>query len=110
MTNLLALREFKGTENTPFVNSLSVNSIAQNLAGRSIWIIIGDRDTRVGTNEAIEFARRTTKYSLESTKMSDVTLIVQPEKKGHTTPAGAPKKAAKWIELKLNTAAETTGE
>lgn len=34
-------------------------------------------------------------------KQADVTLIVQPEPKGHTTPAHSPALAAEWIAEKL---------
>lgn len=101
VTELIALREYDNIFNPDFVESLSIKSKAEQLIGRSLWLIIGDRDERVGTDYTIQFAQKVTKLSLEKTKDSDVTLIVQPESEGHTTPVHAPQKAALWILEKL---------
>jgi dienelactone hydrolase len=101
VTNLMALREFDGATNVKHVAGLSLHERAKQLAGRSLWLIIGDRDARVGTDDCIAFARRVTTLSLEASERADVTLIVQPEPKGHTSPEGAPEKAAAWILDKL---------
>lgn len=101
VTNLMALREFTGATNTEHVAALSLLADAEKLAGRSIWLIIGDRDERVSTDDAIAFARRVTTLSLEKTSAADVTLLVTTEPKGHTTPKGAPELAAAWISEKL---------
>ncbi len=101
VTELLALYEYKDITNHNFVLSLSMKAKADQLTGRSLWLIIGDRDERVGTDNTIEFAREVTSLSFEQSKNADVTLIVQPEPGGHTTPANAPEKAAKWILKKL---------
>lgn len=101
VTNLMALREFHGATNTAHVAGLSLLAGAEKFVGRSVWVIIGDRDDRVSTDEAITFARRATVISLEKTQAADVTLLVVPEPKGHTTPQGAPELAAAWIAEKL---------
>lgn len=101
VTALGTLREFHGAANTDHVEALSLLARAGALGGRSLWLIIGDRDERVGTDDAVAFARRVTKLSLAQGKTADVTLIVQPEPKGHTTPAGAPALAAAWIAERL---------
>lgn len=101
VTNLMALREFHDAKNTEHVASLSLLARAEGFAGRTLWLTIGDRDERVSTDDCIAFARRVTALSLSQKKPADVTLIVQPEPKGHTTPEGAPEKAAKWIMNKL---------
>ena len=103
VTNLKTLREFHGAENSDHIDSLSVNSLAEKLSGRSLWLVIGDRDERVGTDDTIEFARLTTAASLKKKQPADVTLLVLPEIKGHTTPAGSPAIAADWIQQRLNT-------
>jgi hypothetical protein len=101
VTALGTLREFHGTTNTDRVNALSLYGRAGELAGRSLWLVIGDRDERVGTDDAVAFARQVTALSLAPGKTADVTLVVQPEPKGHTTPAGSPELAAAWILEKL---------
>jgi dienelactone hydrolase len=101
VTNLMALREFGGAKNTEHVATLSLLANAEKFAGRAVWVIIGDRDDRVSTDDAIAFARRATTVSLEKTDVADVTLLVIPEPKGHTTPQGAPELAAAWIAEKL---------
>jgi len=101
VTNLAKLREYYGATNQYQIKTLSLYSKAEQLAGRSLWLIIGDRDQRVGTDDTIAFARRVSALSLDQSKPADVTLIVQPEPKGHTTPAGSPALAAKWIAEKL---------
>ncbi len=101
VTELKTLREFHGATNREHVDSLSLDAKAGQLVGRSLWLVIGDRDERVGTDDTIAFARRITTMSLAKSKPADVTLIVQPEPKGHTTPAGSPEMAAKWIMERL---------
>ena len=101
VTNLMALREFTGAKNTDHVAELSLLANAEKLAGRSLWVIIGDRDDRVSTDDAIAFARKVTNSSLEKTSASDVTLLVLPEPKGHTTPKGAPELAVAWMAERL---------
>lgn len=101
VTALGTLREFHGATNTDHVDELSLVARAGAMAGRSLWLVIGDRDERVGTDDAIAFARQVTKLSLAQAKPADVTLIVRPEPKGHTTPVGSPALAAAWIAAKL---------
>jgi dienelactone hydrolase len=101
VTNLMALREFGGAKNTEQVAALSLLAHAEKFAGRSLWVIIGDRDERVSTDDAIAFARRVTAVSLEKAQSADMTLLVLPEPKGHTTPQGAPELGAAWIAERL---------
>lgn len=101
VTALTALREFHEVANPEHVDSLSLNGQAEQLLGRSLWLVIGDRDDRVGTDKTIALARLVTTKSLALSKSADVTLLVKPEPKGHTTPAGSPEAAADWILEKL---------
>lgn len=97
VTDLAELREFKGTEAAPLVRSLALINQAQALASRPVWVVIGDRDTRVGTDAAIAFVRAVTAAGLAQSGNPQAEIHVQPEPKGHTTPAGAPDAAAAWI-------------
>lgn len=97
VTDLTALREFKGAEASPLVQRLSVIRQADALANRPVWVVIGDRDTRVGTDDAIAFARAVTNAALRPGGNPRVELHVLPEPKGHTTPHGAPAAATAWL-------------
>ena len=97
VTELAALREFHGAAKNALALSLALNRQAEKLAGRAVWIIIGDQDERVGTDHAIDLARLTTKAALAKKLPSRVDLHVVAEPRGHTTPAGAPEQSAAWI-------------
>jgi dienelactone hydrolase len=101
VTDLLALREFDGAGNNALVTSLSVINQAEKLADRPVWIIMGDRDERVGTDQAVALARAITASALTQGLNPAVELHVLPEPKGHTTPHGAPAQAATWIAAQL---------
>lgn len=101
VTDLMVLREFEGAENMPLVAKLSVVRLAERLASQAVWIIIGDRDERVGTDESIAVARAITAAVLRRGEPGEVELHVLPEPKGHTTPQGAAEMAAVWIERQI---------
>jgi dienelactone hydrolase len=101
VVDLAALSEFRGAEEAPAVRRLALEGRLDPLAGRPVWLIIGDRDARVGTDRTISLARRLTARSLEAGKSPRVDLHVVAEPKGHTTPAGAAGQAADWIDRQL---------
>jgi dienelactone hydrolase len=101
VTELAALREFRGAEKNALVQSLALNRQAWKLAGRAVWIIIGDQDERVGTDHSVDLARRVTRASLAKNLPSRVDLHVVAEPRGHTTPAGAPELSASWIRRQI---------
>ncbi len=103
VTELAALREFQGIEKNAIVQSLALSNQAENLAGRPVWIVIGDRDKRVGTDHAISLARRITNASLAKKMDSKVEFHVIAEPLGHTVPKGSAGQAAKWISRQLKT-------
>jgi dienelactone hydrolase len=100
--DLGALREFRGAEAEPMVRRLDLGPRADDLAGRPLWLTVGDRDERIGTDLIIHFARRVTGSSLARRRPALVDLHVVSEPKGHTTPAGAPGQAADWIDLQIS--------
>lgn len=102
VTELTVLQEFHGAENNTLVQQLSAKNLADKLAGKAVWIIIGDRDLRVGTDDCIHFARQVTQAALLRKLSPQVHLHVIPEPKGHTTPQGGPELAAAWIREQLN--------
>ena len=97
VTDLEVLREFNGLDQHPRTLSLAVSHQAEKLAGRAVWLVIGDQDRRVGTDNTISLARQITSASLEKKVPSQVELHVMPEPRGHTTPTGAAEEAAAWI-------------
>ena len=97
VTDLAALREFQGAEANAMVQSLDVRKQADKLAGRPVWIIIGDQDARVSTDSAIDLARKITRASLAQKLTSQVDLHVIAEPRGHTTPNGAIESSAAWL-------------
>ena len=103
VTDLTVLNEFKSRSKNEMVQSLSMIRNADKLAGRPVWIVIGDRDVRVGTDEAIAVARRITQAGLEKGGPSQVDLHVIAEPKGHTVPKGSTDVAAKWFLKQVGT-------
>jgi len=101
VTELTALQEFRDTSKYPLVGKLSLKHQAKKLAGRPVWIIIGDRDERVGTQHAIELATCLSAVAKEQDIASNVELHVVSEPRGHTTPQGAAQHAANWIHQHL---------
>jgi len=106
VTDLIVLREFHGAEGNVLMESLSVSEQADQLADRPVWIIMGDRDERVGTDNAIALARTITASALARGLNPAVELHVLSEPKGHTTPAGAAELAAIWIKRQLEPVTE----
>jgi len=101
VTDLAELSEFRKTKSHPLVKKLSLAEQADKLAGRPVWIIIGDQDERVGTHAAYEVAQRITEASRKSKLPSQVVLHIMPEPRGHTTPRGASKMAAEWVQTHI---------
>lgn len=95
--DLTALSEFRGAETNKTVTALALTRQAHKLAQRASWIIIGDRDDRVGTDHSIALARRITAEALAKKLAGHVELHVVTEPQGHTTPAGAAEKSAQWM-------------
>jgi dienelactone hydrolase len=101
VTDLAILSEFRGAEQKQLVQRLALEQHVDALAGRPLWLVIGDRDVRVSSDSAIRFARRVTAVSLEKKLPALVDLHVISEPKGHTVPAGWPEQAANWFRKQL---------
>lgn len=100
VADLRYIREFKGAESSPVLASLSLKQCADKLANRAVWISIGDRDERVNTDNAIEFARALSK-SAANNKSRNIELHVS-SIEGHTTPPDAARGSAVWIDSVLD--------
>lgn len=101
VTDLMVLEEFKTLSSPGTAAALSIEKHAERLVDRGVWIVIGDRDARVGTDHAIAFARRLSALAVERKIPSHVELLVRAEPRGHTTPPGAAEQAAAWIAEQL---------
>ena len=96
VTDLLVLAEFAGVSNPAAVQALGAASLAPRLAGRPIWMCIGNYDTRVGTDSAVLFMRKVVESSVAAGKHPDIELLIQPSE-GHSIAADSHDKAAAWL-------------
>ena len=84
VTNLLVLTEFSGIGEQQ-VRGLNAAHLAEKLAGRAVWLSIGNDDARVGTDDCIAFARKLTaegRRQKSASKVAPVELVVGPSE-GH---------------------------
>lgn len=100
VVDLLALREFAGMANPEPAKALALVNQAEKLAGRNIWLCIGNHDERVSTEQAIAFTREVVKASVEQKKPPAVDLHVTATP-GHTIHATAHEEAAVWLGSKF---------
>jgi dipeptidyl aminopeptidase/acylaminoacyl peptidase len=96
VTNLLTLREFAGMEQHPATNAMALVHQAEKLADKSVWIIIGNNDERVGTDYAIALARKIAAAWKHSDRPANVEIHVVPSM-GHGLPPYAHDEAAAWL-------------
>ena len=106
VTDLAALSEFRELQEHPLTRKLSLENQAQKLAGRPVWIVIGDRDERVSTQRVIDLATRLSAIAKEQDVASNVELHVMSEPRGHTTPKGSSSLAATWVHRQLTASNE----
>lgn len=97
VTNLLVLREFEGVEPQQTAR-FDASSLADRLAGRAIWISIGNHDERVGTEDCIATCQQFVAAAVrkEPDVVSPIELIVAPTK-GHTAIDDAYALAAAFV-------------
>jgi alpha-beta hydrolase superfamily lysophospholipase len=110
VTDLLAVREFKGMGNASAAAHLDVMTLTGKLAARPLWLSISYNDERVGTRHAIDFALRMMELSREYRKPmnglwsdDEVKLILSPARgaEGHSTFEAAHEEAAAWLLRRL---------
>jgi dienelactone hydrolase len=95
VTNLLALREFNGMDRHAATQALNLERHADKLAGRPVWVCIGNHDERVSTDDVIRFTRRVVAASVAAQKKPLVEIHVMPSP-GHTIHPTAHAEAAAW--------------
>lgn len=102
VTDPRVVNEFVATAEKPLVKQANLENQAERLAGRPVWIVIGDQDRRVGTDRAAAFASRLKAVAREKQMDNRAVLHVVPEPRGHTTPKGSSERAAAWILMQFS--------
>lgn len=97
VTDLRQLKEFAVARDVPKVDAMSVEAFVGQLVGRPVFLMIGDRDDRVGTDSAIRFMRQLSGAAVKAEVPSENMLVVKSEPRGHSTPAGTADLATAWI-------------
>jgi dienelactone hydrolase len=100
VSDLNALREFKGTTAKDAADVLHTARLAPRLAGRSVWLCIGNHDERVSTDDAIATTRAIVRAAAEKKLPLDVELFVTATP-GHTIHKTAHDEAAAWLGARL---------
>ncbi|MBC7820918.1 MAG: prolyl oligopeptidase family serine peptidase [Planctomycetaceae bacterium] len=98
VTNPLALSEFKGVTDEQ-AKSININSLTDRLAGRTVWLSIGNHDQRVSTDDCVGLARKlvaATRRLKPELKVVPVELIVGPSA-GHSAIDDAYKLEAQFL-------------
>lgn len=110
VTNPLALREFAGVkpEQTARINA---KALADELAGRPIWMSVGNDDKRVGTDHCISTCRRFVAASRQRKPdaVAPVELIIAPSN-GHTAVDNAYMLAAEFVSKQIPPAGRAGAE
>lgn len=98
VTNPLALTEFAGVT-VPQVADFSLDRVLEKLAGRTVWVSIGNSDDRVSTDDCVAFTRRliaTTRKLQPNLNLIPVHLHVGMSA-GHRSPNDAYSSAADFL-------------
>jgi dienelactone hydrolase len=101
--DLLAVSEFAGMDKHEPTKALALANHADKLAGRAVWLCIGNHDDRVGTDHSIMFTRKLVAASVAQKKPANVELHVMATD-GHRIHATAHEEAAAWLRGQLRTA------
>jgi len=100
VTDLRALNEFKGHEELAAVDQVSAIHLADKLAGRPVWMNIGNYDERVSTDDALAFIQAVAKAGAKVRKNPTVALPIEcilAESAGHSIPPNSHVPAAAFI-------------
>jgi dienelactone hydrolase len=108
VTDLMALREFASTKNAEAAQALALEKHAVKLAGRPLWLSIGNDDQRVSTDAAIAFTRKLVAAGVavrkDALRPVPVELIVGANP-GHSAIKDAHELAAAWLLKQLQATA-----
>lgn len=96
VTELMVLSEFKGLEDHALTQSISLKKVAGALAGRPLWMCIGNHDERVGTDNLIDFSRDLVREAFSQNLPAPVEIHVM-QTEGHRIHDTAHQEAAAWL-------------
>jgi esterase FrsA len=97
--DLADVTEFHGLEQNSQLQALALSKVADKLADRRIWLIIGNDDRRVNTDRAIQFTRDVVRAAKRRKLAPAVTLIV-PATPGHSSTEAMHHEAVEWLTRK----------
>jgi alpha-beta hydrolase superfamily lysophospholipase len=98
VTDLCILRECAGSQEGSLASQLKLQASASDFANKALWVTIGNRDERVGTQSTMDLITAVLKNATAtgSDRPLMISLEIAPSM-GHSTPAGAHERAATWI-------------
>lgn len=101
LTDVTLIREFVGAEYCAAARAVSVHHLADRLAGKAVWICIGNDDRRVSTESAIAFSRRLVEANKIRGLKADVELHVL-NYDGHLSTIADHDALFNWLYSKVN--------
>ena len=101
VTDLLALREFNATTNRAAADTLALANLAPRLAGRPVWISIGNNDARVSTDAAIALSRALVACAPPDREIVPVELLVNAGP-GHRSSVQDHERLAVWLRAQFD--------
>ncbi len=97
VVNLFSLSEFNGIEQDNIKPTFNLFSKVDLLSSKRIWITIGNKDNRVGTEQSINFFNALSNYTTYDNDKGSLELVIKSESKGHTIPKGTVEMAKNWL-------------
>jgi dienelactone hydrolase len=101
VTDLGVVSDFRAAASMSAVRALDLTEHPDALAGRPVWLVIGDHDDRVSTDKMIAYGRALSHAAYAQKIPSQVEIHVFPEPGGHTTPKPSDALSAAWIAAQL---------
>lgn len=98
--DLRAITEFADMQEHPGAKAIALNNLVPKLVNTAQWLMIGNRDDRVSTDDSIAFTRLMVAECRKKKKFPDIELHVM-SNDGHSTPPTSHREAAAWFKAHL---------
>ncbi len=98
VTDLLKLEEFVSVQPYRLLPIMELTGNLKTLAQKEIWMVIGDRDSRVSTTAALRFIDKLLVVKEETLDRGRLEFDIMYEPNGHTTPRGSVHRAIEWLQ------------